>query len=349
MSAAPLPRIGFLRPAKLTNGYTAAARFAAQRSGRLDGIDTAFQPVEFASHLEIIAAQSSGEIEFGVIAIENTIDGIIVESVKELERLFEQPQTRRTFVVWEELLPIKHLLMTQSGTLDGVTVIKSHPSALRQCSKIVQRLKDKLGIEAMQSPSTGIAVVEAVKDTALAAIGSQEALDFYGDRLRVVDLAEINATHGLDFEQTVRLADFTNGVTRFWVLGAESCLQNVQVPATEDVPAKNLNKTCFLFNLPNEIGTLERALRLISTQGIFLSVIYPFPRVERDFEYMFFVEVEGHINDEAMRTVQETLNERHPQRPGNPPSCVWLGSFPNTALLHQNPAHKASFQKAYYP
>jgi 2-methylisocitrate lyase-like PEP mutase family enzyme len=51
----------------------------------------------------------------------------------------------------------------------------------------------------------------------------------------------------------------------------------------------------------------------------------------------------------AMRTVQETLNERHPQRPGNPPSCVWLGSFPNTALLHQNPAHKASFQKAYYP
>src|SRR6478735_12687867 len=117
MSSSPNPRIGFLRPARLTNGYTAAARFAAHSSGQKDGIDTAFTPVPFASHAEVIAAQARGDIEFGVIAIENTLDGIIVESVKDLERIFETPAVRRTYVVWEELLPIQHFLMTQSGSL----------------------------------------------------------------------------------------------------------------------------------------------------------------------------------------------------------------------------------------
>lgn len=342
------PRIGFLRPARLTNGYTAAARFAAHFGGRADGMDAALTPVPFASHAEIIAAQARGDIEFGVIAIENTLDGIIVESVKDLERLFETPAIRRTFVVWEELLPIQHFLMTQSGNLDGVEAIRSHHSALRQCSKVLQRLKDHLNIRVEQAESTGAATVEAAAEPSLAAIASREALEVYAGKLRAVDLAALERDHQLGLEQTTRLSDYSNGFTRFWILGGEEHIRETE-GAILNGEAKSLNKTCFLLNLPNETGTLHEALRIIREQHIFLSIIYPFPRVERDFEYMFFIEVEGHIHDAAVRGVMDTLNATYPQRPATPPSCVWLGSFPNTELLKQHPEHQQRFRERYYP
>jgi chorismate mutase/prephenate dehydratase len=348
MSTAPNPRIGFLRPARLTNGYTAAARFAAHSSGRMDGIGTAFTPVPFASHAEIIAAQARGDIEFGVIAIENTLDGIIVESVKDLERLFEAPAVRRTFVVWEELLPIQHYLMSQSGDLDGVVAIRSHHSALRQCSKVLQRLKDHLNIHVEQAESTGAATVEAAGDASIAAIASREALDVYADKLRAVDLAALERDHQLGLEQTTRLSDYSNGFTRFWILGAQSHALQLDSVALNGA-AHSLNKTCFLFNLPNETGTLHEALGILRAQKIFLSIIYPFPRVERDFEYMFFVEVEGHLNDAGVKAVMDSINTTYPQRPDSPPSCVWLGSFPNTELLKQHPAHQKGYRDRYYP
>ncbi len=348
MTAASPPRIGFLRPARLTNGYTAAARFAAHFSGRTDGIDSTFTPVPFASHAEIIAAQARGDIEFGVIAIENTLDGIIVESVKDLERLFETPSTRRTFVVWEELLPIQHFLMTQTGNLDGIEAIRSHHSALRQCSKVLQRLKDHLNIRVEQAESTGAATVEAASDAALAAIASREALDVYAGKLRAVDLAALERDHQLGLEQTARLSDYSNGFTRFWILGAEQHTSQLDGAAINGA-LHSLNKTCFLFNLPNETGTLHEALGILRTQKIFLSIIYPFPRVERDFEYMFFVEVEGHLNDAGVKAVLDSINTTFPQRPDAPPSCVWLGSFPNTELLKQHPSHQKSFRERYYP
>jgi chorismate mutase/prephenate dehydratase len=348
MSVAPPSRIGFLRPARLTNGYTAAARFAAHFSGAVDGMNSNFVPVPFASHAEIIAAQARGDIDFGVIAIENTLDGIIVESVKDLERLFETPAPRRTFVVWEELLPIQHYLMTQSGNLDGVEAIRSHHSALRQCSKVLQRLKDHLNLRVEQAESTGAATVEAAADPTLAAIASREALEVYADKLRAVDLEALDREHQLGLEQTASLSDYSNGFTRFWILGTEQHIQQVE-GATLNGVAKSLDKTCFLLILPNETGTLYEALRIVREQDMFLSIIYPFPRVERDFEYMFFVEVEGHMRDAAMRTVMDSLNAAFPQRPDTPPSCVWLGSFPNTELLKQHPAHLKTFRERYYP
>jgi chorismate mutase/prephenate dehydratase len=348
MSSPDKPRIGFLRPARLTNGYTAAARFAAHLCGHLGAIDSAFTPVPFASHAEVIAAQARGDIDFGVIAIENTLDGIIVESVKDIERLFEAPSTRRTFVVWEELLPIQHFLMTQSGNLDGVEAIRSHHSALRQCSKVLQRLKDHLNIRVEQAESTGAATVEAAGDATIAAIASREALDVYAGKLRAVDLAALDREHQLGFSQTARLSDYSNGFTRFWVLGGESHVTELDA-VTPSGAIKTLHKTCFLFSLPNETGTLHEALSILRVRNIFLSIIYPFPRVERDFEYMFFVEVEGHLRDASVQAVMEEINTAFPQRPDSPPSCIWLGSFPNTELLKQHPAHQKAFRDRYYP
>jgi prephenate dehydratase len=170
----------------------------------------------------------------------------------------------------------------------------------------------------------------------------------YADKLRAVDLEALDREHQLGLEQTASLSDYSNGFTRFWILGTEQHIQQVE-GATLNGVAKSLDKTCFLLILPNETGTLYEALRIVREQDMFLSIIYPFPRVERDFEYMFFVEVEGHMRDAAMRTVMDSLNAAFPQRPDTPPSCVWLGSFPNTELLKQHPAHLKTFRERYYP
>lgn len=348
MSTSKPLRIGFLGPELLTNGYTAASRFAAHACGKMNALETDFKAVPFDTHPEIIAAHARGDIDFGVVAIENTLDGIIVESVKELERLFETSNQRRTFVVWEELLPIQHFLMSQSGTLIGVEEIHSHQSALRQCSKVLHRIQSHLGIELIPSKSTGFAVAVAAQEPNKAAIGPKEGLDVYPDRLKAVNLATLEAEHDLGLEQTERLSDFANGYTRFWIVGEQSQMKEM-APIQVDGSPKNLNRTCFLLSLPNETGTLHDALSVIRERGIFLSIIYPFPRVERDFEYMFFVEVEGHYHDAAVHEVMDTLNAKFPQRHDSPPSCVWLGSFPNTSWLKMNPSYLPEFRAAHYP
>ena len=112
-------RIGFLAPAPLTNGYTAAVRFAAHLTGEPPGISTRMELRPLKTHADIVQAAAAGEIDYGVIAVENTLDGIIIESIRELERLFESERERRPYICWEELLPIRHLLINRSGDLRG--------------------------------------------------------------------------------------------------------------------------------------------------------------------------------------------------------------------------------------
>ena len=166
------PRIGFLAPAPLTNGYTAAVRFAAHLTGDPRGMGK-LTGREMKSHADIVQAAAAGEIEYGVIAVENTLDGIIIESIRELERLFETERTRRPYICWEELLPIRHLLLNRSGRLGDVRRIASHASALRQCSRFLAAVQKALpGVEITQSLSTGQGVKEALADSAVAAMAS---------------------------------------------------------------------------------------------------------------------------------------------------------------------------------
>ncbi len=352
------PTIGFLGPAPLTNGCTAATRFAAHLTGSAEPWTVA-QAVEFRTHPDIVQAQAAGEIDYGVIAVENTLDGTIIESIRELQRLFEDDRERRTHVCWEELLPIRHLLLSQTGRAEDVRRIYSHPSALRQCSRFLQALQRKRPeIEITPVTSTGQGAKEAAADATVAGIGPAEALTHYEGRLREITAGQMDAAFSLGLPQTERLTDFGNGLTRFWVVGARTMPKAMemirvkvrdsggQVTGTQD---RSLQKTCCLLNLPDRPGSLHETVGKFAKHRLQLSVIYPYPRAEKTFEYMFFAEIEGHETDDAMRQAVGELNEGTAYLPENRRPCIVLGSFPNTTLLQQHPEHRRAYREKFYP
>ena len=350
-------RIGFLAPAPLTNGYTAAVRFAAHLTGDPHGIER-LTACEMKSHADIIQAAAAGDIDYGVIAVENTLDGIIIESIRELERLFETERTRRPYICWEELLPIRHLLINRSGSLSDVRRIASHASALRQCSRFLSALQKALpGVEITQALSTGQGVKEALDDPAVAAMASPEALEHHGAELREVNLAGTS----VDWPDPHSLTDFRHGLTRFWVLGPQPMPaiappenrirvtqrdQLAQITGTVD---HHVQKTCYLLNLPDTAGAMHRALGAFASRGISVAVLYPYPRLERAFEYLFFAEIEGHCDDPLVVEAEREINNRHASRPVHERPCILLGSYPNTPLLHRHPTQREAFRRRFYP
>ncbi len=349
-------RIGFLGPAPLTNGYTVATRFAAHL--KTLGSDADMRP--FETHQDVIDAKARGEIDYGIIAIENTLDSLITESVREIERLFEYDLPSRPHLCWEELLPIRHLFIHQTGDLRQVTKIMSHQSALRQCSRFLAAVRKALpGIEIVQAKSTGAAVQEALADPGIAALASAEAAASTEGRLVEVNLAAARESCGLVWEAADWITDFRNGMTRFWVLGDEPMRQIEgrtfmatvkdsagQIVGTVD---HSWQKTCVLLNLPNKRGTLHETLRVFDRHGAFLSIIHPYPRLMVSFEYVFFAEFEGHSDSPSISNAVAEINQHHLSRPERERPCIVLGSYPNTILLNQHRAQREAFRKEAYP
>lgn len=350
------PRIGFLGPAPLTNGYTVATRFAAHL--KMTGQDCEMRP--FETHQDVIDAKARGEVDYGIIAVENTLDSLITESIREIERLFEQDLPSRPHLCWEELLPIRHLFIHQTGDLRQVTKIASHQSALRQCSRFLAAIRKALpGIEIVQAKSTGAAVQEALASDGVAALASAEAAAATEGKLVEVNLKSAKAACGLVWDDPHWITDFRNGMTRFWVLGDEPMPQIKgrtfmttvkdsagQIVGTVD---HSWQKTCVLLNLPNKRGTLHEALRVFDRHGAFLSIIHPYPRLMVSFEYVFFAEFEGHCHDTTLSGAVAELNQHHMNRPERERPCIVLGSYPNTILLNQHRAQRDAFRRECYP
>jgi chorismate mutase/prephenate dehydratase len=354
-------RIGFLAPAPLTNGYTAAVRFAAHVTGKARGIE-GMKLCPLKSHADIIQAATNGAIDYGVIAVENTLDGIIIESIRELERLFETERERRPYICWEELLPIRHVLINQSGRFQDIRRIASHASALRQCSRFLSAVQRALpGVEITQALSTGQGVKDALTDSSIAAMASPEALEHHGMELRAVDLASVCQGGVLDWPDPQTITDFRDGFTRFWILGPQPAPaipppenrirvtqrdQLAQITGTRD---HHLQKTCYLLNLPDAAGAMHRALGCFASRGISVAVLYPYPRLQRTFEYLFFAEIEGHCDDLLVAEAEREINDRYLNRPIHERPCILLGSYPNTPLLLRQPASRTAFRQRFYP
>jgi hypothetical protein len=187
----------------------------------VDGL-AGFREVPLKTHAAIVQAAAAGEIEYGVIAVENTLDGIIVESIRELERLFETETVKRPYICWEELLPIRHLLISRTGRFGDVRRIASHASALRQCSRFLGAVQQaRPEIEFTQALSTGDGVEQALGDEGVAAMASPEALERHEPALREVALGEAMASGELKWDDGAWLTDVRGGLTRFWILGPQ--------------------------------------------------------------------------------------------------------------------------------
>jgi len=242
---------------------------------------------ELASAPEVGAvfeAVERGRVEHAVVPVENTTEGVVTRT---LDLLAETPLAP----CGEIVLPISHSLLSRSGRREDVQRVASHPQPLAQCRGWLDR--ELPGVERLEMASTAAAARRALEDPSVAAIASALAADVYG--LAVVAEA---------------IEDRRDNTTRFLVLGRDE-----PAPSGHDL-------TCAVFTArKDEAGALHRLLEPFARHGVNLTAIHCRPMKGKPWEYLFFVDLEGHRDEPAVAAALAEAGERaHSYRV--------LGSFP---------------------
>lgn len=210
-----------------------------------------------------------GRADYGVVPVENTTEGIVSHTLD----MFVESDLK---INAEILLEISHDLLSLSGKMEDIEKVLSHPQALAQCRHwLEENLPD---VPLVDASSTAMAARQAAEDSSVAAIASEIAASLYG--LRIVK---------------PKIQDNTNNLTRFLVVGRQ-----LTSPTGHD-------KTSVLFIVADEPGVLCRMLEPFNKRGINLSKIESRPIKTKAWEYIFFLDLEGHVEDAAVAEALEDL------------------------------------------
>jgi prephenate dehydratase len=209
---------------------------------------------------DIFPIVENGDADYGMLPVENAVAGSVTGSY---ELLMEHDLR-----VWAEvILRVHHMLLTVPGTkLEDLKRVRSHPQALAQCERFLGRhglqpepAFDTAGSarDLAENPSTGVG-----------AIAGELAAEMYG-----LDIVARN------------IEDFHFNYTRFFVL------------AMDDPPRPQRPKTSLVFSARHQPGALFNSLGEFATRGINLTKIESRPRRNRPWQYLFYLDFEGHWQD----------------------------------------------------
>jgi chorismate mutase/prephenate dehydratase len=221
----------------------------------------------------VFDAVEEGEADLGLVPVENTIEGSVL-------RTFDLLNERSLSAQGETILRVRHCLIANPGVeLGNVRVVYSHPQALGQSRAYLE----ELGVESVASYDTA-GSVRMIKERGLldaAAVASRRAAEYHG----MTVLAEGIETHPENY-------------TRFLVVGWG-----------ESSPTGN-DKTSVAFITRHEPGALARALNVVSDAGVNMTKIESRPQLGKPWEYIFFVDLEGHREAVSVRGALESLRGR---------------------------------------
>jgi chorismate mutase/prephenate dehydratase len=224
---------------------------------------------------DVFEAVLRQDVDFGVVPVENSQAGSINDTY---DLLLSCPLN----IFGEIHLRISHCLMALPGeTLDGIKVIYSHPQALAQCEEFLRKLKAEI-IPIYDTAGSAKKIKEAgLKGSA--AVASKRAAKIYGLEI----LAEAIETN-------------PNNYTRFFVISKKKA---------EPSPK---SKTSLVFSTKNIPGSLYACLGAFATRNINLTKLESRPSRDKPWEYVFYVDFEGHIDDrvckDAMAELKKTTN-----------------------------------------
>ena len=209
---------------------------------------------------DIFFAVEGGDAEYGMLPVENAVAGSVTQS-------YELLLDHDLRIHAEVILRVQHMLLALPGTrLSDLKRVRSHPQALAQC----QRYLERHGLQ----PEPAFDTAGSARDLAanpepgIGAIASELAADLYG--LEILD-------------QNVE--DFCFNYTRFFVL------------ALQDSPRAQRSKTSLAFTTPHRPGALYECLGEFAIRGINLAKIESRPRLNRPWQYIFYLDFEGHCQD----------------------------------------------------
>ena len=208
---------------------------------------------------------------FAVLPIENSIEGIVRETIDNLVKLEDE----NLKITAETVIPISHCLMSEAKNPSEIKCIISHPQALGQCSGyICENLK---GVTVLEAASTSEAARQAKeKGKEYAAIASKIAAKKFDLNI----LAE-------------QINDEKDNKTRFILL------TRTPLSATEN------DKTSIFFSVKNEPGSLVKVLNIFDQEKINLMYIESRPSKKKMGEYNFCLDLEGHVTDKNIASAIE--------------------------------------------
>lgn len=246
------------------------------------------ETVPCSSFGELFTLVETGEVDQAVLPVENAQAGTVSQS-------YELLMEHDVRVQGEIILHVHHALLAPKGTaLADIKRVRSHPQALAQCEQFLRRYE--LQPEPWYDTAGSARDLAAAPIPGVAAIASHLAAELYD--LQVLE---------------PNIEDVPHNFTRFFILGLE------------DAARSERSKTSLVFATRHRPAALYECLREFADRGINLTKIESRPRRNRPWEYIFYLDFEGHWQDPVCESALVALLRRA--------SFVkMLGSYPAATL-----------------
>jgi chorismate mutase/prephenate dehydratase len=239
---------------------------------------------------EIFREVEAGAVHYGVVPVENSSEGIVNHT---LDMFLNSPLK----ICSEVEMRIHHCLLGRMEKRDGlssVTAIHAHQQALAQCREWLNA--NLPGIPRYAESSNAEAARIAAEQVGAVAIAGEAAAEIY--QLNVL---------------ASNIEDEPDNTTRFLVIGRK-------MPA-----ASGHDKTSLLLSTPNRPGALQRLLAPLADKGISMTRIESRPSRRGTWDYVFFIDIEGHAQDPAIAAVLQELEK-------SAAMLKILGSYPRSVM-----------------
>ena len=221
---------------------------------------------------EVFKVVEEGEVQFGVVPVENSLEGSI-------SRVYDLLLDSDLRVCGETELRVIHCLIASPGAgLDTIKRVYSHPQALAQCRNFLKHLNCELVPTYNTAGSVKMIKESGMPDSA--AIASARAAEIYG--MQVI---------------AQEIEDNPNNYTRFFIL------------AKEDSPPTGNDKTSIVFSAKDRPGALHGSLNEFAIRNINLTKLESRPTRQKPWQYNFYLDFEGHRKDKPAREALENLEK----------------------------------------
>ena len=236
---------------------------------------------------EIFRAVASDACQFGVVPVENSTEGVVTHTLDSF-------LGSSLLIAGEVILRIHHNLLSRCQALDEVQEVFSHQQSLAQCREWLDRFLPNAKRTAVSSNAEGARLAAIVPGSA--AIAGEVAAQLY--QLSILE-------HNIE--------DDPDNTTRFLVIGKQS------------VAATGNDKTSLLISTGNRPGALYDALHPFAEYGISMSKIESRPSRRGMWDYVFFIDIEGHREESRVAEALRVLGEKAQL-------VKWLGSYPKAVM-----------------
>ena len=233
---------------------------------------------------DVFTEVSKNRADYGVVPIENSTEGVVTHTLD----MFVDSDLK---IVSQIVLPVQHCLISNARR-SQIRKLYTHPQSLGQCRGWVQSHLPR--VEIIETSSNARSAEFATKEKESAAIAGVLAAEKYSVRVLEYDIQD-NAANA----------------TRFLVLGRQCS------------PPTGKDRTSIMFSIVDRVGALHRALAPFRRFRINMTKIESRPSKRKAWEYFFFVDCDGHMNDSKVAKALAMLGEH----------CSYvkvLGSFPNS-------------------